>query len=315
MPSDHAPQPHQKTLPLIAAIGNFDGVHVGHLSLLKETIALAEQHNARAGAVVFDPHPRRFFRPDDPPFLISSRSERERLLREAGAQEVLPLTFDAVLSSMTPDEFVAGILKSRLGLHGVTTGSDFRFGKARAGDVAMLGTLCAEHGLVFKAIDPVSDEGSDADGKVGSSAVRLAIAEGDVERAAQLLGRYWTVRGVVQEGQRLGRTIDFPTANVSLGEVIHPANGVYAVSVNTPSAPRVPGVANFGRRPTVDGDTPLLEAHLFDFDQDLYGDEIDVSFLAFIRPEQKFPDITALRKQIALDAEEARRIHTTLAGQ
>jgi riboflavin kinase/FMN adenylyltransferase len=289
----------------IAAIGNFDGVHKGHRRLLAKTVDFARARRAAPAAVVFDPHPRRFFRPDDPPFLLTTPSRRNRLLQEAGAEEVFPLVFDAGLAALTPEAFVADVLKARLRLGGVVTGTEFRFGKERAGDAAALKALCAAVGLLVLLVEPKAER---HDGlKIGSSEIRDAIANGAVKEAALMLGRRWSVEGVVAEGQRLGRTLGFPTANLVLGELIEPRRGVYAVEVFARGG-RHGGVANFGRRPTVGADTLLLETHLFDFDGDLYGERIEVAFVDFIRDERKFDGLASLQAQIAADARAARRI-------
>jgi len=291
--------------PVIAAIGNFDGVHRGHRALIEETTAFARTNGARAGAVVFDPHPRRFFRPNDPPFLITSPKTRDRLLAAAGAEIVLALAFDKGLASLSPEEFVRDRLKGELGLAGVVVGADFRFGAGRAGDAAGLASLCAVYGLSSHIVEPVADDGHFE--KIGSTAIREAILLGEVDRAAAMLGRPWTVEGVVAAGNRIGRTLGFPTANLTLGELVEPRRGVYAVRVMI-GGREVKGVANFGRRPTVGAPAPLLEAHLFDFDEDIYGRAIEVEFVQFMRDEMKFADLDSLKRQIADDCEAARKI-------
>jgi riboflavin kinase/FMN adenylyltransferase len=291
--------------PLVAAIGNFDGVHRGHLRLLAETARFAQRLRADPAAVVFDPHPRRFFRPDDPPFLLTTGMRRDALLRAAGAAAVLPIAFDAALAGLTPDAFVADVLKARLGLKGVVTGTDFRFGKARAGDAAFLERAGAAAGLDVLAVAPKIE--APGESKIGSSAIRALIAAGEVGEAALMLGRRWAVEGVVAAGQKLGRTLGFPTANLTLGDLVEPRHGVYAVTAVLAGA-RHGGVANFGRRPTVGASAPLLEVHLFDFTGDIYGKRLDVAFVAFIRDERKFDGLDALQRQIAADCASARRI-------
>ena len=288
---------------VIAAIGNFDGVHLGHQYLLRETKAFADQHDARAGVVLFEPHPRKYFRPDDAPFLLTTSEQRDAILRNHGAEEIFTLTFDNDLASLTPEAFVSDILKNQLGLAGVVTGADFRFGKGRAGDGAALQSLGDQAGLKVKLIDVLSDDA--ASEKFGSSAVRAALQDGDIKAVSHLLGRPWVVRGVAVEGQKLGRTLGFPTANMTLGDYIEPNRGVYAVRVTVDGA-TYPGVANFGRRPTVGADAPLLEAHLFNFEGDLYGKTLDVAFIDFLREERKFDGLDALKAQIEKDCEEAR---------
>lgn len=290
---------------VIAAIGNFDGVHRGHRALIDETRRFASGAGALTGAVVFDPHPRRFFRPNDPSFLITTADERDRLLREAGADAILPLRFDAALAGLRPEEFVGAVLKEKLGLAGVVVGADFRFGAGRAGDAASLSALCAAAGLDCHVIHPVAEAGHSD--KIGSTAIREALLSGAVDRAAAMLGRLWRVEGVVEGGNKVGRTLGFPTANLTLGELIEPRRGVYAVRVIV-GGETLDGVANFGRRPTVGAPAPLLEIHLFDFAREIYGMSIAVDFVAFIRDEMKFQGLDALKAQIADDCLEARRI-------
>ncbi len=290
---------------VIAAIGNFDGVHRGHRALIERVTTIARDAGKRAGAVVFDPNPRRFFRAADPPFLITSAETRDRLLREAGAEFVLSLRFDQCLASLTPEEFVRDRLKGALGLSGVVVGGDFRFGAGRSGDAGGLAALCAAYGLSAFILLPVAEKGHSD--KIGSTAIREAILTGAVDRAAEMLGRLWSVAGIVEAGNKVGRTLGFPTANLTLGDIIEPRRGVYAVRVRTEGR-TVDGVANFGRRPTVGAPAPLLEAHLFDFAGDLYGKTIEVAFAAFIRDEMKFSGLDALKAQIAADCDAARRL-------
>lgn len=290
---------------LIAAIGNFDGVHRGHLALMGRTVEIAQGAAARAGAVVFDPHPRRYFRPADPSFLITTACVRNQLLIDAGADEVVSLTFDAKFASLTPEAFVCDVLKGRLELAGVVVGGDFRFGAGRAGDAAGMARLCADNGLSAAIIDPLAEKGHSD--KIGSTAIREAILSGAVDRAADMLGRHWRVDGVVEPGNRVGRTLGFPTANLTLGDLIEPRRGVYAVCAAI-DGETVKGVANFGRRPTVGAPSPLLEIHLFDFARDIYGRRIGVDFIHFIRDEMKFSGLDALKAQISLDCAAARLV-------
>lgn len=289
----------------VAAIGNFDGVHRGHQQLLKQTIAFARKQRGKPTVVVFEPHPRRYFRPDDPPFLLTTSARREALLRAYGAEDVITLTFDAALAAMTPESFVSEVLKSRLDLSGIVTGTEFRFGKGRSGDAEGLKALCAAVGIETLLVAPARTE-TPSD-KISSSDIRNALQDGDVGSAAAMLGRYWSVAGEVVAGQKLGRTLGFPTANMTLGELIEPRRGVYAVDA-TIDGVVMPAVANFGRRPTVGASAPLLETHVFGFDGDLYGKVIDVAFVDFIRDERKFDGLEALKAQIAADCQAARHL-------
>ena len=293
------------TKNLVAAIGNFDGVHLGHQFLLEETQRLAVENGCGLGVVLFDPHPRRFFRPDDPPFLLTTPTRRDALLRDCGVETVHALPFNADLARLTPEDFFAQIISSELGLKGIVAGEDFHFGKARAGNSQMLLDLAAQHGMAAKLVGlHAQTEGAE---KYGSSAARAAIMTGDMRLAGAILGRSWSVSGRVETGQKLGRTIGFATANLRLGELIEPRRGVYATRTRH-GGTEYKSVSNFGRRPTVGSDAPLLETHLFDFEGDLYGAEIDVSFVEFLRDERKFDGLDALKAQISRDCDEARQI-------
>lgn len=284
-----------------AAIGNFDGVHRGHQFLLAETIKAAAERGAEAGAVVFEPHPRRYFRPQDPPFLLTTRTRRAELLKAAGAAFVIELPFDAALVATQPEDFVRSVLKTRLGLAGVAVGDEFRFGNGRSGDAEGLKRLCAEAGIAAHIVAPLMGGAE----KFGSTAIRAALAAGDVKTAGAMLGRPWRVDGAVHEGRKMGRTIGFPTANMTLGELIEPRRGVYAVLATVNGATHR-AVANFGRRPTFGDSAPLLETHLLDFSGDLYGATMHVDFMDFIRDETKFDGVDALKAQIAIDCVAAR---------
>lgn len=293
----------------IAAIGNFDGVHRGHRALMARTAAIAAEVAAAPAAVVFDPHPRRHFRPNDPPFLITTPCMRARLLKEAGAKAVLSLRFDDALARTHPDEFVRDVLKGDLRLAGVVVGEDFRFGAGREGTSDRLVELCARNGLSAHVVKPVAEKGHSD--KIGSTAIREAILIGAMDRAADMLGRFWRVEGVVEAGNKVGRTLGFATANMTLGELIEPRRGVYAVRAEI-KGERFDGVANFGRRPTVGAPhvtaAPLLETHLFDFNRDIYGVEIAIDFIEFMRDEMKFSGLDALKAQIAEDCTRASDI-------
>jgi len=297
---------------IIAAIGNFDGVHRGHQHLLAETIAFAKTHGARPAALTFDPHPRRFFQPDAPPFLLTGREMKVDLLRCYGAEDIFVLNFDAALSSQSPEQFMGGTLKKSLGLAGVVAGADFRFGKGRSGGIEALQTIGEAAGLLVRIVEVVAD--APGTEKYSSSAARDAITGGDMNAAAAILGRPWAARGRVAEGQKLGRTIGFPTANFTLGAVLPPRCGVYATRAIIAGKAH-DAVSNYGRRPTVGETDPLLETHLLDFEGDLYGAEIDVEFIAFLRAEQKFDGLDALKAAISSDCERARAILAENSGR
>ena len=286
---------------LVLALGNFDGVHRGHAHLLHA--AHAARPDARLGVLTFEPHPRALFRPDDPPFRLTSSAERAALLHGTGVAEVIEIRFDAAFSDMSAEAFVTEVLQRALGARHLACGVDFAFGHRRGGDTAFLAARAEALGIGLTLVPPLIDH----DGPISSSRIRRALQDGYPERAAELLGRNWAITGVVAHGDARGRTIGFPTANVALGSHLEPVRGVYAVKVRLPDGRLVPGVANIGRRPTVnDGSESRVEAHLFDFDGDLYGQEVAVSLRAFLRAERKFADFAALRAQIEADAAQAR---------
>lgn len=284
------------------ALGNFDGVHLGHRAVLRAA------HAARPGlklvALTFEPHPREHFRPDDPPFRLTLAEAKAGALMQAGAHYVLALPFDAALAAMPAEEFVSGVLHGALAARHLSCGADFAFGHRRGGDVAFLAARAEALGMGLSVVPPVTDEG----GPLSSSRIRRALQDGYPERAASELGRPWEIRGTVSHGDKRGRTIGFPTANVPLGRHLEPARGVYAIRATLADGQVVPGVANIGLRPTVGGTESRLEAHLFDYEGDLYGQEIGVALWHFLRPERRFPGLPALVAQIQADAAEARRL-------
>lgn len=289
----------------VAALGNFDGVHLGHQAVMIQAATLARTLNARPAAAVFSPHPRRVFQPDSDPFALMNDAQRVRALGEAGAALVHHIPFDRTLAAMTPERFVAEVLDDGLGLKGVVTGADFCFGKDRAGNAQALQALGTARGLTVAIAEPVRPNAQA--GKISSSDVRQALRAGDPERAARLMGRPFAIEGVVSQGDQRGRTLGFPTANVALGDYVRPAFGVYAVRVDLGGGEAIPGVANIGRRPTVDGTQARLEAHLFDISADLYGRVISCALIAFLRPEKRFDGLGALKAQITADSQTARR--------
>ena len=295
----------------VVALGNFDGVHDGHRHVIALAAGLAESLDAPLGVALFDPHPRRFFAPDAPAFRLMGEHRRNRTLDALGVKHLHVLPFTADMAAMTPEAFVEDVLHAGLGVRGVVTGADFRFGAGRAGTIGDLERLCEARGIRTGFADL---HGNGAD-KVSSTRIRKAILDGDMKAAAELLGASWAIEGIVQKGDQRGRTIGFPTANIDLGDFVRPAYGVYAVRVRLDGTGEpIEAVANFGKRPTVDGLSELLEVHLFDFDGDLYGRELEVEFDAFIRPERKFDGLDALKAQIAQDATQARRLLSGLSG-
>lgn len=289
-----------------AALGNMDGVHLGHQAVIADAARAAAALEAPLAAVVFDPHPRLFFQPDAAPFHLQTPGQRARALAALGVARVIELRFDADLASLTDFGFAAETLAQGLGLRHVSVGADFRFGRGRMGDAEALARHGRALGFSVGAVAPVGD-GFGA--KISSTAIRTALAEGRPEDAGRWLGRPFAIQGAVLTGFQRGRTIGVPTANVELGAYQRPAFGVYAVRADLGDGIWRAGVANVGVKPTVSSELlPLVETHVFDFEGDLYGRTIEVGLLHFLRPERKFESFEALTRQIAEDAAQARRL-------
>lgn len=288
------------------ALGNFDGVHLGHVAVIESARSVASTLGAPLGAALFEPHPRRFFQPDAPPFRIQSSQQRARALAALNVDDVFELGFDAAMAQSTERAFAQQVINECLGAVHVSIGADFRFGRGRSGDAASLEALGREFGFSVAAVAPVGGAQ-----KISSSGIRTAIAEGDMALAAAQLGRPWAIEGEVLRGFQRGREFGFPTANVALGDYMRPKFGVYAVRVDLGDSVLLPGVASVGVNPTVGAlPEPVLEAHLFDFSGDLYGKPIEVEMTAFLRPEVKFETVELLKAQMKRDVIDAR---TTLA--
>ncbi|MCX2559935.1 bifunctional riboflavin kinase/FAD synthetase [Acetobacter farinalis] len=284
-----------------AALGNFDGVHLGHAHLVHTL------HTARPdlplAVVTFEPHPRELFRPQDPPFRLTLSAEKLAALEALGVQHVFQIGFDEAFSRMSAEQFVGDVLFSALGLRHIACGQDFAFGHRRGGDVTFLAEQAAELEMGFTPVAALADAG----GPYSSSRIRRLLQDGYPERAAEELGRPWFIRGEVQHGDKRGRLLGFPTANIPLGRHLEPARGVYAVTVRLPNGQTRRGVANIGRRPTInDGQESRLEVNLFEFDGDLYGQTLSVALHRMLRPEKRFDGLEALKSQIAQDAMQAR---------
>ena len=285
------------------ALGNFDGVHLGHASVIRA--AHAARPDAPLAVLTFEPHPREVFRPDDPPFRLTLSAERADALAALGVDILYELEFNHDFSLMTADDFVSQVLHEGLGARHLVSGQDFAFGHRRGGGTAYLAARAEALGMGLTLVPPVTD----AQGPLSSTRIRRALQDGYPERATAELGRPWAIRGLVMHGDKRGRTIGFPTANVPLGRHLEPARGVYAVTVRLVDGSIHKGVANIGRRPTVNaGPESRLEVNVFDFTGDLYDQDITVALHAFIRPEVKFSGLDALKAQIAADAAEARRL-------
>lgn len=292
----------------VVAIGSFDGVHRGHRALMAEARRLAAERNAVFGVLAFEPHPQEYFRPGAECFRLTPFRTKSRLIAEEGADAMFALPFDAAMAGKTPQDFILDVLVNGLGAGCVVVGSDFRFGKGRAGDTAVLGYMGEMEGLSVVVFPPVEDE---RHGKISSSRIRTALKEGRPEEAAQLLGRAWTIESRVEHGDGRGRAIGTPTANMHIDGYLAPAFGVYAVRATVMEGEaalgRHDGVANLGIRPMFEVARPLLETHLFDHAGDLYGKHLAVELVAYLRPEAKFETLDALRVQIAADAQAARK--------
>ena len=295
----------------VVCIGAFDGLHLGHRALVHRAVERARELGVPAVALTFEPLPREFFAPaQKPPRLTLARAKFEGL-REIGIDLVGLLRFDAKLASMEAERFVREILVSRLQAREVWIGPDFRFGKGRAGDLVLLRALGETLGFTAHAIHPVVVDGE----RVSSTRIREALTVGDFDSVERLLGRRYAISGRVVRGKQLGRTLGYPTANLRYGGKRPPLQGIYATRVHGVGAQAIASVSSFGTRPTVAGVEPLLEAHLFDFDGDLYGQRIAVEFVARLRDELAFADLPALVAQMHRDARQARDLLSTFQQQ
>ena len=288
----------------IVALGNFDGFHLGHQAVVGRAIQRAFHERRPVIVATFDPHPVKFFKPDVPPFRLTTLDQRERLFAHAGADAMLVFEFNRELASMDAAEFVSSVLKERIGAAGVITGDDFTFGKGRTGDVALLARLGEEHGIAAETVPQVLLNGE----RISSGRIREALIAGDSATATHMLSRDYAIEGVVQAGDRRGRELGYPTANMSLSDYQRPRYGIYAVRATLDDGSEHPGVASLGVRPTFDPPVELLETHLLDYDGDLYGRRIEVALHAFIRDEKKFDDIDALVSHMREDEARARHL-------
>jgi riboflavin kinase/FMN adenylyltransferase len=285
------------------ALGNFDGLHAGHRAVIDRAGQAARAAGASLGVATFDPAPRRFFQPDAPPFRLMTPCQRDLALAGMGVDLVYLLAFNAEMAGMSDREFASRVLRDQLGARSVCVGFDFRFGKNRVGDAEGLVRLGRELGFETLVMEEVAQSGA----KVSSTGVRELIQRGDMAGARAALSGYWTVDGVVEHGEKRGRTLGFPTANIQLGDIVHPAHGVYAVWARVEGETLWrPGVASFGRTPTTGLRDALLETVIFDFDGDLYGRRLHTAFAHFIRPEIRFDSLDALVARMQQDAAEAR---------
>jgi riboflavin kinase/FMN adenylyltransferase len=292
----------------VVAIGNFDGVHHGHVQVLEAARREADRRGVPAVVLTFEPHPRTLLRPDEPVFRLTPLAAKARLLAALGMDGLVAAVFDRAFSELAPDDFVREVLVERLKVAAIVVGHDFRFGRGRQGTFADLIAGGARHGFTAIEVAGAFDETGAA---YGSSVIRRALAAGEIATANHLLGYRWFVSGEVVAGDRRGRLLGFPTANMRLGDDSRLRHGVYAVRFERPDGTRHDGVASFGRRPTFDNGAPLLETFLFDFSGSLYGEVATVTFFAWIRPEERFDGITPLVEAIDRDCAAARAV---LAG-
>lgn len=288
----------------IIALGNFDGFHLGHQAVVGRAVARARAEGRPALVGTFDPHPQRFFRPESDWFRLTTMDQRAALLAEAGVDGLLVFTFDAALAALSAEEFASQQIADRIGASGVVTGDDFTFGKARSGNVETLAALGPGLGFTAETVAPVLHAGE----VVSSSRIRQHLREARPREAAALLTRPFSIRGVVEKGAQLGRTLDFPTANLRVGNYLRPAYGIYAVRGTLADGRVLDGVANLGIRPSFEPPVELLETFFFDFSEGLYGQTIEIQLIDYIRPEAKFDSLDALKAQMDQDAVETRAL-------
>jgi riboflavin kinase/FMN adenylyltransferase len=285
----------------VVAMGNFDGVHLGHRAVIAAALDMGRTHGRPALALTFEPHPRRFFSPTTPQFRLSDEPAKLRLLAGTGLSGAVIMTFDKARAGTSAQDFIKHDLIGRLGISGIVVGYDFHFGKGRVGSPSLLVAEGPRLGIEVDVQPHVDIE----ERPVSSSAIRTALAEGQIDEATMMLGQPWFITGEVIHGEKRGRDLGYPTANIRLDNNCGLKHGIYAVRVGR-GAERFDGVASFGRRPTFDNGAPLLEIFLFDFKDDLYGQLLDVAFIGFIREELKFSSVDALIKQMDDDSLRAR---------
>ena len=285
----------------VVAMGNFDGVHLGHRAVINAALEMGKAHGRPALAVTFEPHPRRFFSPTTPQFRLSDETAKLRLLAGTGLAGAVIMTFDKNRAGTTAQDFIHHDLIERLGISGIAVGYDFHFGKGRVGSPSLLVSEAPRLGIEVDVQPHIDID----ERPVSSSAIRSALGEGQIDDATLMLGQPWFVTGEVIHGEKRGRELGYPTANIRLDNNCGLKHGIYAVRVGRGNE-RLDGVANFGRRPTFDNGAPLLEVFLFDFEGDLYGERLDIAFIGFIRQELKFSSVDALIKQMDDDSARAR---------
>lgn len=295
----------------VIALGNFDGLHIGHQAVIGEAVRLARSKSVPAAVMTFEPHPRLFFKPDQEPFRLSPFRIKARLIEAMGVDYLYVQTFDREFSSRPAENFIEEILVGGLGISHVVVGFDYVFGKGRGGNVALLHDKARRHNFGVTAVAEKRHDEAGQPIRYSSSNIRAFLKEGKPLEAARLLGRYWEIEGRVEHGDQRGRFMGFPTANLPYADYLHPKRGVYAVRAGVDRGAQTiwhNGVANFGTRPTFDKKDLLLEVHLFDMDVDLYQKHLRVALIEHLRPEQKFEGLEAVKAQIGRDCEKARGI-------
>lgn len=301
---------HRETVPdalrgAIIALGNFDGFHKGHQAVVGEAISWAHAEGRPSIIATFDPHPVRFFKPDVPPFRLTTLEQRQELYLAAGATAMLVFHFDSELAGTSAEDFITEILIDRFGAHGVVTGGDFTFGQGAKGNVELLRSFGGANGLQSRVVDVVEDDSE----TVSSSRIREALRDGDPQLAAKLLTRPFAIRGIVEHGDKRGRELGYPTANLVIDNYLRPKYGIYAVTGRILSTGEMlEGAASVGIRPQFEPPKELLEPYFFDFSGDLYGQEIEVAFHHFLRGEAKFDSLDELTAQMEKDCAEAKRL-------
>ncbi len=292
------------------ALGNFDGVHRGHQAVIALAARAAAAAGAPLGVISFEPHPRRIFQPDAPPFRLMSTAQQGRALAALGVDRLYVLPFELHLAEMSDRAFVDEVLHQGLGVRHVAVGFDISFGKGRTGSPQLMARYGAEMGFGVSIAEAAGAGGA----KFSSTLVREALRDGRPADAAAILGRCFAIEGEVTRGRQLGRTLGFPTANVALGDYVRPKFGVYATRTRLPDGRLVPGVASIGVNPTVGEVEARLEVWLFDFDEDLYGQVIETELVAYLRPEEKFDSLERMVEQVRRDADQARALLTPEFG-
>lgn len=296
--------------PLFLAIGVFDGVHLGHQTVISTSAKHAREAGGTPVVVTFDPHPVKVLRPRDAPHLLTATQHKIALIRDLGVAHLLVLQFDRAFAATSPENFVKQLVENSKPLREICVGHEWSFGKGRAGNLDLLKKMGAIDGFEVIGVEAVKVNGE----VVSSTAIRQAIETGNLVKATQMLGREYTILGTVVRGEQLGRKLGFPTANLSAHSEQFPPNGVYVIEARLAEI-LYRGVANLGFRPTVTGENSerLLELHLFDLDREIYGEEIEARFVRYLRPEQKFADVEELKAQIAADVQQARESFAILS--